>query len=112
MRKLHRPAQSKEPIRSLKGNLVMESQQQFVLPIVEPLKPAALLAVLHSSTAHLPAALAAAQRISVRDGLGYLSEDDLRRAILYLRSFATNELARMSGAPSNVVNADVIGGQR
>jgi hypothetical protein len=86
--------------------------ESLVLQIMEPLKRAAIVVALHASTAHLPAALAAAQRYAIRDGLGDLTEDDLRRALLFLRTVAANELARMAGAPSNNISADVTRRQR
>lgn len=81
----------------------METQQQqhITIPITGHVKREAVIAAMHASTAHLPAALAAAQRYAVRDGLGHLTEDDLRAAILHLRTIATIELAKTVSAATS-----------
>jgi hypothetical protein len=65
------------------------------------------LAFLMASANSVPSATAAVLRRANNDGFP-LTEEQARGIVLFVRTWAAREFARLAGGPSNVLTADVV----
>lgn len=86
-----------------------QPQQQLVVHVPKHVRRAAVAIMLAATTSHVNNAAGAAMRRAERDGI-YISEAEIREAIVALRLWSDAEIASLLVAPSNNHKVDVTSG--